>query len=98
MNLPFRRRSRPRGTARLALAGDFPGTGESVTEILDRVRPAGYDGTTIEVSGASGAGLPPGAIYGPAPAGPAAGPPPGAHYGPAPAGPDDAVTPEWWRP
>jgi hypothetical protein len=49
MTLPFRRRSRPRGPARLALAGDFPDTGESVTEILERVRPAGYDGRTYEL-------------------------------------------------
>ena len=27
MNLPFRRRSRPKGAAGLALAGDFPDTG-----------------------------------------------------------------------
>ena len=55
MNLPRRRRSRPKGRARLALAGDFPDTGESVTEILDRVRPAGYDGRTYW-----GGGLPEG--------------------------------------
>lgn len=59
MKLPSRRRSRPRGAARLALTGDFPGTGESVTEILDRVRPAGYDGTTVIFDGASDAGLQP---------------------------------------
>jgi hypothetical protein len=57
MTLPFRRRRRPRGPARLALAGDFPDTGESVTEVLDRVRPADYDGTTIIFGGASNAGL-----------------------------------------
>jgi hypothetical protein len=58
MSLPFRRRSRPRGAARLALAGDFPDTGESVTEVLDRVRPADYDGTTVIFGGASDAGQP----------------------------------------
>jgi hypothetical protein len=59
MKLPRRRSSRPRGAARLALAGDFPETGESVTEVLDRVRPAGYDGTTVIFEGASDAGLQP---------------------------------------
>jgi hypothetical protein len=83
MNLPFRRRSRTRGAARLAPAGDFPATSESATDILDRVRPADWDGTTIEFSGASGPGLPPDAIYGPAPASPDG---------------TVAVTPEWWRP
>ena len=39
MSLPRRRRSRPRGAARLALAGDFTDTGETVTEILERVPP-----------------------------------------------------------
>jgi hypothetical protein len=57
MNLPRRRRSRPRGAARLALTGDFPETGESVTEILERARPADYDGTTVIFEGASDAGL-----------------------------------------
>jgi hypothetical protein len=67
MNLPRRRRSRPKGRARLALAGDFPDTGESVTEILDRVRPADYDGSTVIFGGASDAGLPGGAYPQPAP-------------------------------
>jgi hypothetical protein len=58
MNLPRRRRSRPKGRARLALAGDFPDTGESVTEILERVRPADYDGSTVIFEGASDAGQP----------------------------------------
>lgn len=66
MRLPRRRSSRPRGRARLALTGDFPDTGESVTEILGRVRPADYDGTTVIFAGASDAGLPDGGIY-PAP-------------------------------
>lgn len=61
MTLPFRRRSRPRGRAQLALTGDFSDTGESVTEILERVRPADYDGTTV-FTGASVAGLPDGAV------------------------------------
>ena len=59
MKLPRRRSSSPRGAARLALAGDIPDTGESVTEILERVRPAEWDGTTIEFTGASDAGLQP---------------------------------------
>ena len=55
----FRRRRRER---RLALADDFPDTGETVTEILDRARPPDCDGTTIEWGGASSAGLPDDAI------------------------------------
>jgi hypothetical protein len=66
MKLPRRRSSRPRGRARLALAGDFPDTGEAITDVLDRVRPPGYDGRTYQFTGASGAGLPDGGIY-PAP-------------------------------
>jgi hypothetical protein len=58
MNLPFRRSGRPRGPARLALTGDIPETGESVTEAIQAAPPAPWDGTTIEFSGASGAGLP----------------------------------------
>jgi rubredoxin len=58
MKLPRRRSSRPRGRARLAPVGDFPDTGESVTDILERARPASYDGTTITFGGASNAGLP----------------------------------------
>ena len=46
-------------------------------------RSPAYDATAIEFSGASGAGLPPDAIYGPAPASPD-----GAV----------TVLPEWWRP
>ena len=60
MTLPFRRHSRPRGPARLALAGDFPGTGEPATGPLQR---DGWDGTTIEFAGTSGAGLPGGIAY-----------------------------------
>ena len=48
----FRRKTRPE------FRDDFPDTGESVTDILDRVRPADYDGTTVIFEGASGAGLP----------------------------------------
>ena len=59
MNPPRRRRSRPKGRARLALAGDFPDTGESVTEA------ARWHGRPFE--GASIIGLPDGAVYGPAP-------------------------------
>jgi hypothetical protein len=46
VKLPRRRRSRPRGAARLALTGDFPDTGESVTEALQR---ADYDGATWDL-------------------------------------------------
>jgi hypothetical protein len=70
MNLPRRRRSRPRGAARLALTGDFPDTGESVTEILERARPASYDATTVIFAGASDAGLADHDVY-PDPAPPA---------------------------
>jgi hypothetical protein len=63
VKLPSRRRSRPRGRARLALAGDFPDTGESVTEVLQRVRPPDYDGRTYQFTGASGPGLPGDGIY-----------------------------------
>ena len=59
MNLPFWRRSRPKGRARLALAGDFPDNGETVTEILDRVKPASYDGRTWRWGGANNIGLMP---------------------------------------
>ena len=59
MTLPRRRRSRPKGRARLNLAGDFPDNGETVTEILDRVRPAGYDGRTWQWGGANDIGLMP---------------------------------------
>ena len=45
-----------------AFSGDFPGD-ESITEILERVRPADYDGTTYRFTGASGAGLPPDEVY-----------------------------------
>jgi hypothetical protein len=71
-----RRRSRER---QAALAGDFPETGETIPEILARVRPASYDGTAITAAepkwtgsvyvfeGASDVGLPAGAVYGPPP-------------------------------
>ena len=62
------RRSRER---QLALAGGFPDDGESITEILERVRPADWDGTTIPFAGASDTGLPPDQVY--AEADPAAG-------------------------
>jgi len=48
----FRRNTRPE------FRGDFPDTGESVTDILDRVRPADYDGTTVIFAGASEPGQP----------------------------------------
>jgi hypothetical protein len=43
VNLPHRRRSRPRGAARLALTGDFPPDGRDITEAL-----ADYDGATYQ--------------------------------------------------
>jgi hypothetical protein len=49
---PFRRSTRPQ------FREDFPDTGESVTDILDRVRPADYNATTVIFAGASGTGLP----------------------------------------
>ena len=48
----FRRKTRPE------FRDDFPDTGESVTEILDRVKPADYDGTTVIFAGASEPGQP----------------------------------------
>jgi hypothetical protein len=76
MSLPFRRRSRPRGAAGLALAGDIPATSEADTEQwLSQIRPADYDGSTVIFTGASEPGQPdpapraePTARYQPAPA------------------------------
>jgi len=48
----FRRKTRPE------FRDDFPDTGESVTDILDRVRPADYDGSTVIFAGASEPGQP----------------------------------------
>jgi hypothetical protein len=53
-----RRRHRSKTGRRLALTGDFPDTGETVTEILQRVQPPAYDGTTVIFEGASDTGLP----------------------------------------
>ena len=53
MTLPRRRSSHPRGTARLALTGDFPDTDHDITETLQR---ADYDGDTYW-SGASDIGV-----------------------------------------
>lgn len=53
---------RRRHERKLALNGDFPDTGESVTEVLERVRPAGYDARTYTWQGASGTGLPDGVV------------------------------------
>jgi hypothetical protein len=53
MTLPRRRGSRPRGTARLALTGDFPDTDRNMPEALQR---ADYDGDTYW-SGASDIGV-----------------------------------------
>jgi hypothetical protein len=65
VKLPSRRRSRPRGRARLALAGDIPDDDQTVTELIRAAQPDDWDGTTITFSGASSAGLHPSAIYGP---------------------------------
>jgi hypothetical protein len=51
----FRRRSRER---KLALAGDFPDTGETVTELIAKVEPPSYD-STIPFGGASAGTMPP---------------------------------------
>jgi hypothetical protein len=51
----FRRRSRER---KLALAGDFPDTGETVTELIAKVEPPSYD-STIPFAGASAGTMPP---------------------------------------
>ena len=59
MTFPFSRRRRER---QLALAGDFPDTGETVTEIIERVRPASYDARAYTWQGASGTGLPDGVV------------------------------------
>jgi hypothetical protein len=50
MSLPFRRRSRPRGPARLALTGDFPASDHDITEAMEAVPPAPWDGTTVPLS------------------------------------------------
>ena len=75
MSLPRRRRSRPKGRARLALVGGIPDSGEADTEQwLSQIRPADWDGTTVIFAGASDAGLPGGAYPQPAP--PSIAPPP----------------------
>ena len=58
MSLPFRRRSRPQGAARLAPVPGIPASSEADTDVLEHVRPADWDGTTIEFTGASVTGLP----------------------------------------
>jgi hypothetical protein len=50
MSLPRRRRGRPRGRARLALTGDFPATDHDITEAMEAIPPAPWDGTTISLS------------------------------------------------
>ena len=57
--LRFRRRHRP------VIDGDFDDDGESVTEILDRTRPADWDGTTITFGGASVGAMDPASAYPP---------------------------------
>ncbi len=49
MKLPSRR-SRPRGRARLALAGDFPDADRDITEAMEAIPPAPWHGTTIPLS------------------------------------------------
>jgi len=50
MNLPRRRNSRPRGTARLALTGDFPATDHDITEAMQAIPPAPWHGTTVPLT------------------------------------------------
>jgi hypothetical protein len=54
MSLPFRRRSRPRGQARLALTGDFPGTDHDITEAIQAIPPAPWHGTTVPLQALRG--------------------------------------------
>ena len=59
MTLPRRRRSRPKGAARLAPVPGIPASSEADTDVLEHVKPADWDGTTIDFTvGASGTGLP----------------------------------------
>ena len=69
MSLPRRRRTRPRGAARLALTGDIPAASETDTDAIGWARPD-WDGRTYEWGGASDAGLPGGAYPLPAPPAP----------------------------
>ena len=50
MNLPRRRNSRPRGTARLALTGDFPAADRDITEAMQAIPPAPWHGTTVPLT------------------------------------------------
>ena len=52
--LPFRRRSRPRGRARLALTGDFPAADHDITEAMQAIPAAPWDGTTVPLSALRG--------------------------------------------
>ena len=54
MSLPFRRRSRPRGRARLALTGDFHAADRDITEAVRAIPPAPWDGTTVPLSALRG--------------------------------------------
>ena len=54
MTLPFRHRSPGRSPV---FDGDFPDDGQSATEVLERIRPASWDGTTITFGGASAVGV-----------------------------------------
>ena len=54
MNLRRRRRSRPRGRARLALTGDFPAADRDVTEAIQAIPPAPWDGTTVPLAALRG--------------------------------------------
>lgn len=53
MTFGFRTRRR----RHLALAGDFPDTGETISELIAAAAPADYDAATITFGGVSGAGL-----------------------------------------
>ena len=45
------------------LDGDFPDGDRDITETLNAIRPASWDGTTITFGGASAVGLPPDQVY-----------------------------------
>jgi hypothetical protein len=69
MTLPRRRSSRPRGRARLAITGDFPAADHDITEAMQAIPPAPWDGITwhqpagtqtVTFGGASDIGVMPG--------------------------------------
>ena len=63
MTLPRSRRHRSADGRRPVLDGDFPDGDRDITETLQAVRPASWDGTTITFGGASAVGLPPHQVY-----------------------------------